>query len=241
MNRPALTITPPFFELGPKAYCWGKDLLRLALLADKLSANYGVQVIMTPQYVDIPLVAREVEHVLVFAQHMDSLRPGRGIGRVLPEALREAGALGVMLNHAEHPLTRAELVRAVNRAHEVGLATMVCADDPAEAVSIAHLGPNVIILEAPELIASGVPAGFRPEAIARADEGVRSVDPGIQVLHGAGIVGPSDIYDVIAAGASGSGSSSAVFTAKEPSAALEAMIKAAREAWDARNQGGPTK
>jgi len=241
VNRPDVKITPPFLEVGPKTYCWGKDLLRLAVLADKLSANYGVQVIMTPQYVDIPLVAREVERVLVFAQHMDSLRPGRGIGKVLPEALREAGAVGVMLNHAEHPLSRAELVRTVNRAHEVGLATMVCADDPAEAISIAHLGPNVLIVEAPELIASTVAASFRPEAIAGTDEAVRSVDPGIQVLHGAGIVGPRDLYDVIAAGAHGSGSSSAIFTAKEPGVVLEAMIKAAREAWDAHNQGELTK
>jgi len=37
---------------------------------------------------------------------------------------------------------------------------------------------------------------------------------------------------VIAAGAQGTGSSSAIFTANDPKAMLESMIRAVREAWD---------
>lgn len=237
MSACGVTITPPFFEIGPKAYCYGRDLLRLAVRADELSTEYAVQVVLTPQYVDIPLVAREVQHVLVFAQHMDSLVPGRGIGAVLPEALKEAGAVGVLLNHAERPLTRAELVRAVRRASAAGLATMACADDPAEAVSIAHLKPDAIIVEAPDLIAATVAPADRSQDIARTDAAIWAVDPDIRVLHAAGITGPRDVYDVMAAGAQGTGSSSAIFAASDPAAALESMIRAAREAWDARTQG----
>jgi hypothetical protein len=39
----------------------------------------------------------------------------------------------------------------------------------------------------------------------------------------------------VAAGAQGTGSSSAVFTASYPPAVLEAMIRSVREAWDSRH------
>ena len=52
------------------------------------------------------------------------------------------------------------------------------------------------------------------------------------MLHGAGISGARDVYEVIAAGAQGTGSSSAIFTADDPLAMLEDMIRSVREAWD---------
>jgi len=234
--RSDLKITPPFFEIGPKAYAWGGDIVRLARRADEWSAVYGVQVIVTPQYVDIPAVAQSVERLLVFAQHMDALAPGRGVGSVLPEALAAAGAVGVLLNHVERRLSRAELERTVARADEVGLATMVCADDVADAVAIAALAPHVIIVEAPELIAGGVRDAGSAAAVAAANDAIRQVDPAVRVLHGAGINGPRDVYDVTAAGAQGAGSSSAIFTADDPAAMLEAMIAAMRDAWDTTHE-----
>jgi len=227
-----LEITPPFFEIGPKAYVFGRDVLDLARRADALSRACHVQIIITPQYVDIPLVAREVDDVLVFAQHMDSLRPGRGVGSVLPEAVKAAGAVGVLLNHVERRLSHDELARTVRRADEVGLATMVCADDARHAARIAKLAPDVIIVEAPVLIAGGRRDEGGRQAIAAANEAIWRVNPAIRVLHGAGITGARDVYDVIAAGAQGTGSSSAIFTASEPQTMLEEMIRSVRDAWD---------
>jgi triosephosphate isomerase (TIM) len=89
-----LEIRPPFFEIGPKALLYGDKLLALAKHADAMSAQYDVQIIITPQYVDIPRLAQEMKRVLVFAQHMDSLPVGRGVGSVLPEAVKAAGAHG---------------------------------------------------------------------------------------------------------------------------------------------------
>jgi triosephosphate isomerase len=230
--RPRLEITPPFFEIGPKAYSYGAELLELARRADALSRSYDVQIIITPQYVDIPVIAQAVDRLLVFAQHMDQLRPGRGVGSVLPEAIKAAGAEGVLLNHVERRLTHSELVETMERAREVGLATMVCADDVRDAVAIADLSPDVIIVEAPELIAGGRRGEGSRAAIATANEAIWRVDPSVRVLHGAGINGPQDVYDVTAAGAQGSGSSSAVFTAPDPAAMLESMVSALRDSWD---------
>jgi len=235
MAYPGLEITPPFFEIGPKAYMFGRDLVDLARKADTLSRAFDVQIIITPQCVDLPLVAREVKRVLVFAQHMDSLERGRGVGSVLPEAVKAAGAAGVLLSHVERRLSRDELARTIRRADEVGLATMVCADDARDAASIAELEPDVIIVEEPLLIAGGSRDDDGRRAIAEANETIWRVNRRIRVLHGAGITGPRDVYDVIAAGAQGTGSSSAIFTASNPQAMLEDMIRSVREAWDRRH------
>lgn len=103
------SIRAPFFEIGPKCFMWGERMLRLALEIDRIAEEFDLDVIVTPQYTDIRMIAENTKHIHVFAQHMDSLTPGRGLGSVLPEAVREAGAVGVMLNHAEKKLTLDEI------------------------------------------------------------------------------------------------------------------------------------
>jgi triosephosphate isomerase len=225
-------ITPPFFEIGPKAYLYGKEVLTLARHADKVSKKYAVQVIITPQYVDIPILAGEMENVLVFAQHMDSLEVGRGVGSVLPEALKAAGAVGVLLNHAEKRLSKDELARSIKRADNVGLATMACADTLEDAAVIAHMDPNIIIAESPALIGGGKRDVHDQSAIGRINEAVWEINPDIRVLHGAGISSGRDVYDIIAAGAQGAGSTSGIILANDPFAMLEEMVRSVREAWD---------
>ena len=123
-----LKIKPPFFEIGPKAYLYGEEMLKLAKVIDKTALKYDVDIIVTPQYTDIRLLADNTERILVFAQHMDPLPVGRGLGSVLPEAVKAAGAVGVMLNHAEKPVTDDVLAETIKRADEVGLGTIVCAE-----------------------------------------------------------------------------------------------------------------
>lgn len=232
------SLTPPFFELGPKAYMFGKQALDLALFADELIVRYDVAIIMTPQYVDIEPIARATSKLLVFAQHMDPLPIGRGNGSVLPEAVKEAGAVGVLLNHAERPLSPDILIETIARADEVGLASMVCAGSTEEVVAVARARPNIIIAEAPELIGVGSTAPEDRPDIAGINQLVWNIDPGIRILHAAGISTGRDVYQIIAAGSEGSGSSSGVFKAKDPQAMLEEMISAVRRAWDAAHQPG---
>ena len=73
----------------------------------------GVSVVFNGQAVDIPAIAAATRHILVFAQHMDPVDPGRGVGGCLAEALRDAGAVGTLLNHSEKPMTRDDLARAI--------------------------------------------------------------------------------------------------------------------------------
>ncbi|OGN82149.1 MAG: hypothetical protein A2X24_03075 [Chloroflexi bacterium GWB2_54_36] len=232
---PGIQITPPFFEIGPKAYLYGRQLMELAREADRLSRVYGVQIIITPQTVDIPAVVQGTHSLLVFAQHMDSLPAGRGIGAVLPEALKEAGAAGVLLNHVEKRLPLKELERTIQRANEVGLASMVCADGLREVEAVARMQPNILLAESAEMI-EGSSRGEDDQAeITRINELVWKINPEIRVLHGAGIRCGLDVYNVMAAGAQAAGSTSAIILAPDPAGVLEEMIRAARAGWDAAN------
>lgn len=227
-----LQLTPPFFEIGPKAYLFGESALALAKYADVVSARYNVQIIFTPQYVDIPIIARKTKNLLVFAQHMDSLPIGRGIGSVLPEAVKAAGAVGVLLNHAEKPLSMDEIERTIRRADEVGLATLVCAGNLEEVRKVAIMHPNVVLAEAPELIGVGKRSEADQKAIQKINETVWQIDPSICVLHGAGINSGQDVYEIIKLGAQATGSTSGIIKALDPFAMVEEMISSVRKAWD---------
>ena len=208
-------------------------MLKLAKAIDKIAYKYDLDVILTPQYTDIRLLAENTECVHVYAQHMDSLRPGRGLGSVLPESIKDAGAVGVMLNHAEKKLTLEEVKATIARADEVGLATIVCADTVEEIRQIALLSPNLIVAEPTDLIGTGVASdmGYVRDTI----EAVRNINPDIMVLQGAGISGPNDVATVIRAGAQATGCTSGVFKASDPEAAAEEMLYTLRKTWDEVN------
>ena len=227
-----LKLKAPFFEVGPKAYLYGERAVKLAKWLDHLSVKYDVDIIYTPQYTDIPACAAATERLFVFAQHMDPLPVGRGLGSVLPEAVKAAGAKGVMLNHAERPVSMDVLEKTIARADEVGLGTIVCADTVEDVKTIAKMGPNLIVAEPTELIGTGQTSdmGYVLATI----EAVRAIDPRIMVLQGAGISDGTDVYKVIRAGAMATGSTSGIIKNPDPEAMAEEMISAVRRAWNER-------
>jgi len=228
-------LKPPFFEIGPKSYLFGDEVLELALAADAASKKYDVDIIFTTPVVDIRRVAEATERIFVFAPHMDPIRPGRGLADTLPESLAAAGAKGVMLNHCEKPLSLTALAQTIRRADEVGLATIVCTDTTAESAAVAHLRPNIIVAEPTELIGTGKTSDL--DYVNAAIRAVKQIDPEILVLQGAGISCGEDVYRVIHAGAEATGSSSGVVKAKDRAAMVDAMIGAVRRAWDDRLAG----
>ncbi|MBR4222636.1 MAG: triose-phosphate isomerase [Victivallales bacterium] len=231
--NPNCKIKAPFFEIGPKSYLYGQDVIDVAKAADAASAKYGVDIIFTTPIVEIARVKAATSRIHVFAPHMDPLKPGRGLADILPESLVAAGAEGVMLNHCEKPLTLGILKETIKRADEVGLTTIVCADSMAEASMIAMLNPNIIVAEPSELIGTGVSVG--PEYVKAATDAVKKINPAILVLTAAGIANGNDVYNTIFAGADATGSSSGVAKAADRAAMVDEMISAVRRAWDARH------
>ncbi len=223
-------IRAPFFEIGPKSYLVGDEVLELALAAERASGKYGVDIIYTCPYTEIRRVADATQRIFVFAPHMDALERGRGLADILPEAIKAAGAVGVMLNHCERPLGVSVLRRTIERAKDLGLMTAVCADSISEASAIAHFRPTLIVTEPTELVGTGKTSGM--EYVSASIEAVKSVDKDILVLQGAGISSGEDVYKVIRAGAEATGSSSGIVKAPDPAAMVDEMICAVRRAWD---------
>lgn len=224
-------IKPPFFEIGPKSYLYGDDILEFAIAADKASEKYKVDIIFTCPVVDIRRVRENTKYIHVFAPHMDPIRPGRGLADTLPESLVAAGAEGVMLNHVEKPLDFDTLKETIERAKELELTSIVCADSMADASKIAALKPDIIVCEPSELIGTGVSVG--PEYVTAAMDAVKNVDKDILVLTAAGISNGEDVYNTVIAGADATGSSSGVVKGGLPM--IEEMISAVRKAWDERH------
>lgn len=217
-------VTTPFLFVNPKSYLYGKESLALALAADHIAAETGVQIFFTCPYADLRLIAEHTSHLTVTAQNMDALEPGRGMGAVLPESLAEAGARAVVLNHAENQKTLAQLYACICRAKNLGLITIVCADSVPEAKAVAELGADVILAEPTALIGTGTTAddSYTTEIM----QAIQSVNPDVKVMIASGITTAEDCYKVVYLGADGTGSTSGIVKAPVPVVRIEEMVHA---------------
>ena len=109
--RPPLSL--PFFEIGPKNILRRQELHELLAAAQLHSRRYRVSVIATLPVTEIEPAALLFPDLHLFAQHMDPDLPGKSVGRIIAEALADAGASGVMLNHADHLMPRDDVAAAV--------------------------------------------------------------------------------------------------------------------------------
>ena len=229
-------IKLPFFVVNFKAYTYGREALKFSKAAEEISNKYDVPVIVIPQVVDIARIAQGTG-LPVFAPYIDPVRVGRGTGSVLPEAVKEAGAEGTMLNHAERKLSLSEIEEAVRRADEVGLASMVCADRPKDLAAIVSLNPNIVGTEPPALIGTGKSvARMNKDFITKSVEIVKKINPKIIVAAGAGNVTGDDTAEIIRLGAEGTGATSGILKAKDPVKVLEEMVSAMKQAWTQKHR-----
>ena len=222
----------PFLVVNPKSYLYGEKSLALAKAADEAAEKYGLTVFFTCPFADIRLIAGNTKDVVVTAQHMESLRPGRGMGHVLPESLKEAGAGAVFLNHAENPMTVAELCKTIKRAKELEMLTIVCADSVAEGLAIAQFHPDILLCEPTDLIGTGQTAD--DSYVLDACEQIRRIDPKIAVMIASGVTTAEDCYRVVKFGADGTGATSGILKAPDPAVRVHEMAEAIVRAFKER-------
>ena len=211
-------IRLPFILVNFKTYieATGRKALELAKKAEKASLETEVCIGVAPQFVDIRMIAEEVS-IPVFAQHIDPIKPGRCTGFILPEAIREAGAVGAIINHSEKQLKLSEIELAVERAHECDLTSLVCIGSHRLARRIARFNPDMVAVEPPELIATGIAVSkAKPEVVTKTVEIVKGVNPKIVVLCGAGITHGEDVAAALRLGTEGVLVASGVVKAKNP-------------------------
>lgn len=223
MRLPAIVLNFKTYPevLGKKGWDLAK---RFAAVAD----DTGASIVLCPPTTDLVHIAKLV-HIPVFAQHVDAVEPGPTTGWSPPEALLEAGVAGTLINHSERKVAWEEMAKVIPRSQKIGLEVIACADDLAEAETLAKLSPEYIAIEPPELIGGDVSVTTaKPEVVSRAVDRIHGVNPRVVVLCGAGVKTRKDVAKALELGTSGVLLASGVVRAKDPEKALRDLVKGLR-------------
>jgi len=204
----------------------GKDALKLAKTCEKVSSETDACVGVAPQAVDIAPVAAAVS-VPVFSQHIDSVSAGSFTGHVLAESVKEAGAVGTLINHSERRLKLADIDAIITRARENRLMSVVCSNNALVSAAATALKPDMIAVEPPELIGTGIPVSkAKPEVVSGTVELVRRLNRDVIILCGAGITRGDDVAAALRLGTEGVLIASGIVKAKDPYSVLMEFAKA---------------
>ncbi len=156
----------------------GKRAIELAKVAEEVSRETGVIIIVAPQFTDIEPVSKTVD-IPVFSQHIDSI---------------------------------------------ADLQSLVCADTTQASVEIAGMLPDMLAIEPPELIGTGISISkARPELITYSLKQIRKVNRSVRVLCGAGVTTAEDVSKALELGSEGVLVASGVVKSKDARAVLQSM------------------
>jgi triosephosphate isomerase len=225
-----MKLQTPVIIVNFKAYSesTGKRAVELAKKAERASKETGVNIVVAPQLVDINRVAEAVE-IPVFAQHIDPICPGAYTGQVLVDAVKEAGVCGTLINHSERQLKLAEIDAIVKLTRENDLVSCVCTSNPAISAAVAYLHPDIISIEPPELIGTGIAVSkAQPEAVTNTIQLVRKVNDHAVILCGAGISHGEDVSVALKLGTQGVLVASGIVKAKDPYTVLREFADATK-------------
>jgi len=223
-------IHTPLIIVNFKTYleATGQRAVELAKKAEKVSFETNVSIGLAPQFTDLSAVAKSVS-LPVFAQHIDPIKPGSHTGHVLLEAVKEAGAVGTLINHSEKQLKLSEIDEILKLTREKGLLSVVCANNPNISVAVASLKPDIVAIEPPELIGTGIPVSkAKPEIVADTVNSVRKVNPKVTVLCGAGISHGEDVAAALKLGTQGVLVASGIVKAKNQYTVLKEFAESAK-------------
>lgn len=211
----------PILAVNYKAYyphSFGKYAVEIARAALRVSRELDIELILAPPFTELYRVIEEVKgsSVKVYAQHADPVEPGAVTGFIPLEGLREIGVHGVILNHSEHRLKLADINYLIKKAHSLGLEVLACADVPETGAAIAILEPDIVAVEPPELIGTGISVSrAKPEVITRSVEIIRELNNRVKILTGAGISTGEDVYIAVKLGTIGVLVASAIVKARD--------------------------
>ena len=206
----------PIIVINLKTYKSGKDVLKLA----KSIGQADSKIILGAQSTDITRIAKEVRNP-IYAQHVDFQKPGRNTGFILPEAVKDAGAKGVFLNHSEHRLDMNTIKKTVKRCNKLNLKIGIFAKNLNQALELKKLKPDYLMIEPPELVAGKVSVSkAKPKLIEEIEKKLK-----YPFLVGAGIKGGEDVKIAMKLGASGIAISSAITKSSNPRKAVLDLMR----------------
>lgn len=224
----------PIIVLNFKVYseAIGENCIRLARYADEVANEYDVGIAVAPPATMLSRVAESVS-IPVLAQHVDPYAPGSHTGSIIVEMIKECGVVGSIINHSEKRIILADISTIINRLRENNLISLLCVDTIETTRAGAALSPDVIAIEPPELIGTGISVSkAKPEIVAETVDAVKKINPTTRILCGAGISSGEDVSSAIELGTEGILLASAFVKAKDPKFILSSMAEYALKAWE---------
>ncbi|MDD5086613.1 MAG: triose-phosphate isomerase [Candidatus Nanoarchaeia archaeon] len=202
----------------------GENSLNLAKICDKLSKQTQASIAVAVQTAEINKISESIS-IPVLSQHIDPITPGRNTGFILPESVKQAGAKATIINHSEHRLDFETLKQSIEKAKQINLKVVACAKDADDAKKIASLNPDFIAVEPPELIGGDISVSTaKPEVIEDSVKAIKSVNPDIKVLCGAGVKNSDDVRKAIELGSQGILVASGIVKAENQEQAIKDLI-----------------
>ncbi len=207
----------------------GERAFKLAKICEFVSFEYGLNISVAPQFVDIKTIAEEVE-IPVFSQHIDPIDVGAFTGHVTALSIKEVGATGALINHSERKLDLKKIKECIELAKKYGLISVCCSASIDESKEIAKFNPDFIAYEPPELIGTGISVSqSKPEVITETVNEIKKIIPDVKVLCGAGITNGGDVKKALELGTVGVLLSSGVVKADNPEDVLVDIAEAIKQ------------
>jgi triosephosphate isomerase len=174
--------------------------IKLAESARHVAEKLKIEIVVAPPQPVLALIAKSVQ-IPVICQHVDTEKMGPSTGFVVPEMAKSYGAVGSLINHSEHRIDMSSIRSLVERMRKIGMASIVCAQEPHEVVEISTFHPDFIAIEPPELIGSGrAVSKENPAIITKSVQGAGSRS---SVICGAGITDKDDVAKAMELGSQG--------------------------------------
>ncbi len=219
----------PLFLINFKSYeeVLGDSSIRLAASAEKIAKEEDVEIAVAPLHTEIREISKFIK---TFAQSADPINPGSYTGHIPLEAIKLAGAKGVIINHSEKRLDLESIKFLVEKCRKLSLFSLVCGVSARECYELAKFNPDAIAIEPPELIGTGRSVSkYKPESVSQTVKLVKSLNSSIRVLCGAGISNGEDVIEALKLGAEGILVSSSIVKAKNPEDKIKEMALALKK------------
>lgn len=176
---------------------------RMLRAAELAAEKTGARIMLAPPAPFLSSLAARAK-VPILSQSVDDAPEGKSTGAVIPAALLASRCTGSIINHSERRIIFEAMARVVPKMKELRLLSCVCVENPEELTKVAALAPELIAVEPPELIGSGISVSrARPELVSDSVRAAKASGYGGLVLCGAGIVSEDDVRASVALGAEG--------------------------------------
>lgn len=215
MDKPLIVVNFKTYQSAS-----GESAEQLAKVMEQF-VNRNYRMIAVVSAFDLFSISTNSDELEVWSQHLDPVGKGSHTGWLEPDLAIQRGAVGTIINHAEHKVT-IEHVKDLMAMLPENFPICACAADVDEAIALAKLGPTFIAVEPPELIGGDISVtSADPSIVSNTVAAVKSTNPNVRVLCGAGVKNGADVKMAIELGAEGVLLASGVTKASDVNSVLD--------------------